>query len=264
MTPLATLQAPPVSRADAIDALSAAEELLRRRGRDVRQSSLIGNRASVDLQDYRAAVATALMDEFRRSRSRTVFEALVQLTSPSMLQRVRSRLRASRAQLDPQEVLQDVFVNVYRYPDRFEGKRPGAFAAWSSTIVNNAVRRQLRGSRSGLALQYRSSEMLGQEVDPTRARPDQQAQDREDVLRTVGAYQLLLSVYMAAFEQLSDRERFVLQMVEIKQMRYADLAQILEMRAEALKMVVFRARRRVLERMRQWLPEGESAESGQK
>lgn len=243
----------PVSTSATGDALDAAEQLLAQRGCAVRQSSAAGKRSSVAC-DHKGAVATALMDEFRRSRSTAVFEALVRLSWSSMLQRVRSRLRASRARLDPHEVLQDVFVNVYRYPDRFDGKRPGAFAAWSSTIVNNAVRRQLRGSRSGLTLQFRSAEILGQAADPSRTRPDQQVQDREEVLRTWDAYRLLLSVYMAAFEQLSDRERFVLQMVEIKEMCYADLGEILQIRAEALKMVVFRARRRILERMRRWLP----------
>jgi len=45
----------------------------------------------------------------------------------------------------------------------------------------------------------------------------------------------------------------VLQMVEVRRMRYAELAAVLGIRPEALKMVVFRARKRLYERMAGWL-----------
>mgnify|MGYP000337793664 CR=1 FL=1 len=51
----------------------------------------------------------------------------------------------------------------------------------------------------------------------------------------------------------SDRERFVLQMVEVRQTRYAELATVLGIRAEAIKMVVFRARKRIFDRIGQQL-----------
>ncbi|MEO6594863.1 MAG: sigma factor, partial [Planctomycetota bacterium] len=87
-----------------------------------------------------AALATALMDVFRRSSDADVFDCLVQWVGPQLYARVRSRLRSLGALYDPQEILQDTFVNIYRYPDRFLASRPGAFAAWSSTIVDNAIR----------------------------------------------------------------------------------------------------------------------------
>ena len=49
--------------------------------------------------------------------------------------------------------------------------------------------------------------------------------------------------------QFSDRERFVLQMVEVERMRYAELGQLIGIRAETIKMVVFRARKRIFERI---------------
>jgi DNA-directed RNA polymerase specialized sigma24 family protein len=52
-----------------------------------------------------------------------------------------------------------------------------------------------------------------------------------------------------AFGTLSERERFVLQMVEVRQMRYHELASVIGTRPEALKMVVFRARKRVYDRV---------------
>ena len=199
-----------------------------------------------------AATATALMDEYRRTGSAEVFECLVQLSGPLLFARVRSRLRFLGAALDPHEVLQDAIINIYRYPDRFDACRPGAFAAWSSTIVDNTIRRQLRRQR-GLDVALSPIELLAQHPDDHVREPDREAQEQEECAQTLAAFQLLLQFYLLSFHRLSERERFVLQMVEVRQMRYAELAVILGIRPEALKMVVFRARKRVYERMAHWL-----------
>ena len=244
MTP-PSIRAPEAARASRADArLAQAEALLAQRERSV-DAPVGAAPASARV----AAVATALMDEYRRTRCPEAFESLVRLSWSRLYGRVCSRLRSLGVRLDPNEVLQDTIINVYRYPDRFDAARPGAFAAWSSTIVDNTIRRQLRRQRGGAALRLVPEEQLVQQPDRKSRGPDLQAQDREECAQTLIALQLLLAAYLAAFEQLSERERFVLQMVEIKGMRYAQLAQILQIRPEALKMVVFRARRRILERM---------------
>ena len=50
-----------------------------------------------------------------------------------------------------------------------------------------------------------------------------------------------------------DTEREVLEMVELQGLRYAEIAQRAHKRPEAIKMVVFRARRRIHERIAAWL-----------
>ena len=40
-----------------------------------------------------------------------------------------ARARYLDPAVDPQELLQDAFINIYRYPDRFDASRPGAFRA---------------------------------------------------------------------------------------------------------------------------------------
>ena len=206
-----------------------------------------------------AALATALMDHYRVSGDREVFDHLVQWVTPQLYARVRSRLRACGAQCDAHEILQDAFVNIYRYPDRFRASRAGAFAAWSSTIVDNAIRRHLRTRRRGVALAVSAPDMLQQCVDACEREPSLQAQDHEECTATVHAYSLLLQSYLQAFRTLSDRERFVLEMVEERGLRYAELAGMLGIRPEALKMVVFRARKRVLDRVGAWLRAGGAA-----
>ncbi|MGE3175684.1 MAG: sigma-70 family RNA polymerase sigma factor [Planctomycetota bacterium] len=256
MTPPAVSVAPPVTESRCPKAvLASAEELLRRRGRSA--DDVPGAAQATQRQP---AVATALMDEYRRSGSAEVFEALVRLTAPQLLARVRSRLRFLGAGLDPNEVLQDAIINVYRYPDRFDASRPGAFAAWSSTIVDNTIRRQLRRQHTGVELSLSPSEVLAQHPGAPRLEPDRQAQDHEECAQTLAAFRLLLRFYLAAFHQLSERERFVLQMVEVRQMRYAELATVLGIRPEALKMVVFRARKRVQERIAHWFAQSRATE----
>jgi RNA polymerase sigma-70 factor (ECF subfamily) len=228
--------------------LARAEAILAERGRSPAEIPGAGEPGMRP-----AAAATALMDEYRRSGSADVFESLVQLTSQHLFGRVRSRLRFLGAHLDPSEVLQDAIINIYRYPDRFDASRPGAFAAWSSTIVDNTIRRQLRRQHSALDVTLSPAEVLAQQPGAHQLEPDQQAQDHEECAQTLVAFRLMLQFYLAAFHRLSERERFVLQMVEVRRMRYAELAAVLGIRPEALKMVVFRARKRLHERMAGWL-----------
>jgi RNA polymerase sigma factor (sigma-70 family) len=195
-----------------------------------------------------AGLATSLMDVFRSTGDREVFECLVQWAGPQLHARIRSRLRGLGAMFDANEILQDTIVNIYRYPDRFLASRPGAFAAWSSTIVDNAIRRQLRRQRQGIDLALSAPEVLQEQADVGMREPSLVAQDHEECSATASAFSLLLQVYLAAFRTLSEREQFVLQMVEVRSMRYAELATVLAIRPEALKMIVFRARKRIFDR----------------
>ena len=196
-----------------------------------------------------AALATALMDAFRKTRDPDAYDGLVRWAGSQLRARVRSRLRSLGAMMDPNEVWQDTIVNIYRYPDRFLATRPGAFAAWSSTIVDNAIRRLLRRSKQDLATVLRDPEVMQEQVDKSMREPSLEAENNEECFVTARAFGLVLHAYLLAFEQLSDRERYVLQMVDVRRMRYAGIAQILGMRPEALKMVVFRARKRINERL---------------
>lgn len=250
MTCLPSQSAIALAESDGLPApLSRAERLLASHRRSLHalcEASADG--AVADAAQLRSAAATALMDVYRETGSREVFEALVEVAMPQLQARVRSRLRTLGSALDPQEVLQDTLVNVYRYPDRFLASRPGAFAAWSSTIVDNVIRRSLR-QRGRTEVVATPIEMLLQATDHHAIAPDRQAAEHEELCATARAYTLLLQCYLAAVEQLSDRERYVLHMVEVRQMRYLELAGLLSIRPEALKMVVFRARRRVYERI---------------
>lgn len=195
-----------------------------------------------------AGLATSLMEAFRRSGDAEVFECLVQWATPHLLARIRTRMRGCRSLCEPQEVLQDVLVNIYRYPDRFLASRAGAFAAWSTTIVDNAIRRRMRRTRRAVDVTLQAPEFLADCVDCGTLGPDRAAADHEACAATVAAYALVLQAYLRAFATLSPREQIVLRDVEVEGRRYAEVAARLAVRAEAVKMIVFRARKRMLGR----------------
>jgi RNA polymerase sigma-70 factor (ECF subfamily) len=225
-----------------------AERLLGERGRTVHD--LPGGGLP---SERHAALATLLMDEFRRSGAGELFEALVELVRPQLLARVRHKLRSLGSSFDAAEVLQDAIINVYRYPAKFDASRPGAFAAWSTTIVDNAIRRQLRQRKVGVPIALSPSEALEQVACASASSPVDEASDHEEGERTAAAFSVLLQFYAVAFDLLSKTEREVLEMVEVRGLRYAEIAQRAHKRPEAIKMVVFRARRRIHERIAAWL-----------
>ena len=202
------------------------------------------------------ALATALMDMFRRTRSREAFDTLVELTRDQLLARVRTRSRYLAGGVDPHELLQDAYINIYRYPDKFDASRPGAFRAWSTTIVDNSVRRYLRKSRTGPDVRLKPVEILAQEADEPERGPRLMAIRGEEYREISQVFQLFLALYLEAYKRLTDREQFVLQMVEVQGLRYAELAKVVGIRAEALKMVVFRARRRIVKRLEGYFAAG--------
>ena len=103
-------------------------------------------------ESTRDGVSTRLMEVFRLHRSRAAFGFLYELNRHHLLAQVASRLRRYQSRSDPQDVLQEVFFNVYRYPHRFNAARDDAFRVWTATIVRNTVLKHLRSlSRSGRA-----------------------------------------------------------------------------------------------------------------
>lgn len=259
MTTPATLTRPTSRvRPPAADAISDARADVHRRAealltaRDERSYEWALSEESADLRAD--GLATRLMDLFRRTRDGEVFDMLVEVAGPGLMRRVRSRMRFAADHLDPNELLQDAIINVYSYPDRFDAARAGAFRAWSSTIVDNSIRRKLRQRRSGPDVALSPTEILAQHPDAASRQPFVRAMHGEDLQNTLKAYGLFLQLYLAAYLALSERERFVLQMVEVRRMRYAELAEHMGIRPEALKMVVFRARKRIATKIRAFLP----------
>jgi RNA polymerase sigma factor (sigma-70 family) len=205
-----------------------------------------GTRAPDSVRD---ALSTRLMECFRLTQSRGAFGLLYELNGPHLLIQVSARLRRYGSHADPGDVLQEVFFNVYRYPHRFDASREDAFRVWSAMIVRNTVLKHLRSlSRSGRAeVPY---EDLPEQPETNEVSPLGgviQDESREECARVYLNY---LQLYLQFYSMLSDRERRALHLVEVEELSYRQTAAELEIKLENLKMVIFRARRKIHRSMR--------------
>jgi RNA polymerase sigma-70 factor (ECF subfamily) len=226
------------------------DELRREAGAQVHDEVLaILEDTSGEAEVRRDQVSTRLMDAFRLHRSRAAFACLYELNAAHLYQQVVSRLRRFRCRADALDVLQEVFFNVYRYPHRFNGERDDAFRVWTATIVRNTVLKHLRClSRSGrgeVAL-----EELAEPDDTAVPEPVRGVIEDESAQECTRVYLNYLYLYLRFYRMLSEREQRAIQMVEVEGLSYRDAARALRIKLENLKMVIFRARRKIHRSMR--------------
>lgn len=197
-------------------------------------------------------VSTCLMACYQRTRDEAVLSLLFECNRDAFLLAIQQGLRRTWLRLDPQDVLQEVFLNICRYPTRFDADRADAFRNWGHRIVRNTLLRQLKGQARHARFAAIDEESM-QPEDLHVPRPDRAASDAEDAAALDRTYVLYLQLYLAHFARLSPRERMALTMVEIDDMPYRDVAAALGIRPENLKMVVFRSRQKIHRGMQQQL-----------
>lgn len=192
-------------------------------------------------------VDTELMTLFRDTGRSDVFEVLYTHARGRLIQWIRWLVQQRRVRLDPGDLLQDTFVNVYRYAKSFRREHRGSFRSWVRTIAANVLRRALtvspRYSMQALP------EGLQEPLDPARG-PELRLVDREESDLLGCAYALFLQHYALAFDQLSDRDRRALELVEVEGLSYAETGAELGVGPSNMKMIMLRARRRLLTHMR--------------
>jgi RNA polymerase sigma factor (sigma-70 family) len=198
-------------------------------------------------EQHAERLATSLMALYRDGRSALAFDALYQLTRPAVLSWIQGLLRRSGRMLDPAEVLQDTFVNVYRYPTAFREEHAGSFRVWVRTIAGNLVRRASHGRQ---ALPFHELPEGTSEPEDLGHCPSRQAQDGEESSTLRSAWVLFLAHYARAFAALAPRDREALRLVEVEGLTYADAGALLSVGRSNMKMIVFRARHRLARHMR--------------
>lgn len=200
--------------------------------------------------------STCLMAAYQRTGDPALFALLYECNRDSFLVAIQQGLRRTWLRVDPQDVLQEVFLNICRYPHRFDATKADAFRNWGHRIVRNTLLRALKG-QSRLA-RFHAIDDEAQPPEDLRARPpDRAASDAEDAHAANRTYLLYLHLYLASFERLTPRERRVLTMVEIDDMPYRDVAFALGVRPENLKMIVFRSRQKICRDMARQLAQAE-------
>lgn len=192
-------------------------------------------------------VGTFLMARWRDERSDEAFEALYAFARPAVLRWIQSLLGKGLTHLDPVELLQDTFVNVYRYPASFRSEHPGSFRVWVRTIAGNIVR---RASSRAAAVSFQAMPEGIREPADERDGPHRVAVLGEQRMRLRQAWLLFLVHYGQATAELAPRDRRALHLVEVEGRSYQEAAGILGVRRSNMKMIVFRARKRIAARMR--------------
>lgn len=199
-------------------------------------------------QDFVDWVSTCLMDAFKNTGDSAVFALLFEMNRASFLQAIQSSLRRAFHHVDPQDVLQEVFLNIYRYPHRFHADKADAFRGWGHRIARNTLLKFLKG-QARLSRFREMDEELMQPEDLHTRRPDRAASESESAAVVNHAYLIYLQLYLLHFEKLSPKERQALTMVEVDGVSYRDAAATLGIRVENLKMVIFRGRRKIFRGM---------------
>ena len=201
-------------------------------------------------EGIRDAVSTRLMEVFRVTRSRGAFGLLYELNSPHLLAQVGARLRRYASKADPLDVLQEVFFNVYRYPHRFDATRDDAFRVWSAMIVRNTVLKHLRSHGRCGRQEVPFEDLSDQPVTRGTPNPLHGVLEAESSQECARVYLTYLQLYLRFYSMLSDRERKALHIVEVEGRSYRAAAEALGIKLENLKMVIFRARRKIHRAMR--------------
>lgn len=189
-----------------------------------------------------ARVETALMTLFRDERDEASFAALYDYSRGALLVWIAGLTGASQRGIDPLEVLQDAFVNIYRYAGGFRDQEARSFRVWSRTIVGNLVRRarHVPTVRSLQVLAERGPEPVDPHVSPA----DELVRG-EDLRSIEEAWLIVLLQYAAAYERLSARDRLALDLVEVQGLSYGEACERLHVGLSNMKMILFRSRRRI-------------------
>lgn len=199
-------------------------------------------------QDFDDWVSTCLMDAFKNTGDSAVFALLFEVNRAAFLQAIQGGLRRAYHHIDAQDVVQEVFLNIYRYPHRFHADKADAFRGWGHRIARNTLLKFLKG-QSRLARFLEMDEEVVQPEDVHTRPPDRAAAEAESAVVVNCAYVLYLQLYMQCFSRLSAKEQRALTMVEVEDVSYRDAADALGIRLENLKMVIFRGRRKIFRGM---------------
>ncbi|RMH00859.1 MAG: RNA polymerase sigma factor [Planctomycetota bacterium] len=223
-------------------------------------------------RDYRAepsrhrdAVSTALMAAYKETASKEAFALLYELNHEDFLRLIYHHLKRSFYAVDPADVLQEVFFNVYRYPFKFKPDRTNAFRNWTHSIIRNTVLKHSRRAQRDRALPIGAGERETEEQIPLELADDRAANpldttaEREAAEELVGAWRIYLHFYLEAYRCLTPREKRVLYLVEVESLPYREAADRLGVRVENLKMMVFRARRKIFTIMKRKFQAGRDA-----
>ncbi|MBL6722019.1 MAG: sigma-70 family RNA polymerase sigma factor [Planctomycetes bacterium] len=190
-------------------------------------------------------IETVLMEHYRQTGSQAAFRELYARAAPGVAIWVRNLQGRRSWAIDAVEVVQDTWCAVVRYRHTFRCDGGRTFGAWARTIAANALRRA--GRRTPRERHVDPAE-LPEPVDPALG-PVRWASDREEARALRQALLLLVLQLGEAEASLAPRDREALRLVEIEGHRQDHAARCMGVGLSNMKMILFRARRRLVARL---------------
>ncbi len=186
-----------------------------------------------------------LMNEYRRTGDVEAYSALYELNNKHFVNIITRRLNGFLYQISPADVLQDVFLLIYRYPSKFRADHDRSFYNWSYSIILNTIRRKIK--KLGMRTVDLDS-IADTQADQNARAPLGEMINSEDVERLKQLYSLSLILYLNAYRmRLTEKEKSALHLVEVCGIAYSDAAVKLGLKYDNFKMVVCRARKKISE-----------------
>ena len=215
---------------------------------------------------HRDEMSTELMRSYQETGSNEAFSFLYELNQDLFLRSIYNYLRSPNSSVDAADVLQEVFFNIYRYPYKFKPDRNTAFRNWTGAIIRNTAiqfgRKSKRDRDRGIASFPRDENTGGSLVvevaDAEALSPLETSSQREEVADLTRAWVVYLHYYLQAVQCLTPREKRALHLVEVQGLAYSDAAKKLDTQKVNLKMIIFRARRKIFSIMRRRMQTSQS------
>jgi RNA polymerase sigma factor (sigma-70 family) len=191
-----------------------------------------------------AGRCTALLASYVASGDRSRFDELALLATPGLRRRAATLMARFGLRADESDIVQETLLNVFRYARTFRPSVDHAFSTWSARIVRNVVLRQLRRQRQRPTISLDALDGFDVAARPG-ADPALVLAEAEDRAEMVRGFRLWLQVYLCSYQTLTDLQKRVLHCVEVLGYTYREVGCELGMRVDAVKMVVYRARKRL-------------------
>lgn len=188
-------------------------------------------------------VCDELMDSYRVQGSAESFSLLYQLNRNRFSRIIQLLLRGKAKCLDVDDVLSEVFLAIYLYPNKFRAEKQNAFRNWSYSIIRNKVFRMSRTCRRDFVSVEEFEEVL---EDHNQREPLDMLTSVEDQRELARDYLLMLLCYKHFYTRvINDRERKALWMVDVDGRSYLDASRELNVRLGNFKMILCRARKKI-------------------
>ena len=210
------------------------------------------------IEPIREELSTRLMEIFRDTGNTGAFSLLYELNYRPFFISILSRIRRHHYLLDAHDVLQEVFVNIYRYPYKFRADKPEAFRNWAGMIIRNTILRFLRGLAKDNMIEISVEEIL-EPADEIQVTPQEEMIIKESEENCRRAWLIYLNLYLNEYNKLNERERKALHLVEVEGFSYKEVSAEMGIKVENLKMVIFRARKKIIRNMEKYLQKQEVA-----